>query len=84
MLLNFFTCVIFEWLQKTRVFVPGRPFQARLIFGSGARAYPGEALLLYGRLYLQTLDFAGKACQGQTLQLITNISKLQTQTSLIP
>jgi hypothetical protein len=29
------------------------------------------------RPYPQTLDSAGKACQGQTLQLITNISKLQ-------
>jgi hypothetical protein len=36
---------------------------------------------LYGRLLalLQTLDFAGKACQGQTLQLIMKILKLWTR-----
>jgi hypothetical protein len=28
------------------------------------------------RLYLQTLDYAGEACQGQTLQLIIEICKL--------
>ncbi len=31
------------------------------------------------RPYLQTLDQAGEACQGQTLQLITKIRKLRPQ-----
>ncbi len=29
--------------------------------------------------YLQTLDYARKACQGQTLYLITKICKLRTK-----
>jgi hypothetical protein len=29
--------------------------------------------------YLQTLDQAGKVCQGQTLQLITKVRKLWTK-----
>ncbi len=32
-----------------------------------------------GSAYLQTLDYARKACQGQGLELITEIRKLRTK-----
>ena len=54
------------------MFVPGKPFQPSLMFAGKAGAYPIEAP--FGRStrvgswpHPQTLDWAGKACQGQTL-----------------
>jgi hypothetical protein len=44
-------------------------------------ASKAEEALLYGRLLdllTSIRDYAGKACQGQTLQLIMNIHKLWT------
>ncbi len=64
-----------------KVFVLGKPFQPSLMFASKARAYLSEAPLMYSTLsqapHPQTLDKAGKACQGQTLQLITKICKFR-------
>jgi hypothetical protein len=52
------------------VFVPGKPFQPSLIFAGKVGAFQ----VLNSRVgiwpYPQTLDQAGKDCQGQTLQLI--------------
>ncbi len=55
------------------VFVPGKPFQASLVFASKAEANPSEAPLQCSTLEwapgltLKTSNFAGKVCQGQTL-----------------
>ncbi len=67
------------------MFVPGNPFQPSLMFADKARAYPSEPTLRYSSNradswpYPETLDLAGKACQEQTLQLMTKICKLWTK-----
>jgi hypothetical protein len=67
------------------VFVPGNPFQRSLVFADKARTYLSEPRFRYSTNivgfwpYPQTLDLAGKACQKQTLQLITKIRKLRTK-----
>ncbi len=40
---HFIFFVTFEWAQKARVFVPGKPFESILMFASKARVYPSEA-----------------------------------------
>jgi hypothetical protein len=55
------------------VFVLGNPFKPSLMFADKARAYPTEPAFTYSNNragsspYPQTLDYAGKACQEQTL-----------------
>jgi len=55
------------------MFVPDNPFQPSPMFADKARAYPSEPTFRYSTnragswAYAQTLDYAGKACQGQTL-----------------
>jgi hypothetical protein len=49
------------------------------MFAAKARPYLSEAPWVSSLPYPQTLDKAGKACQGQTLELIMNICKLQPQ-----
>ncbi len=61
------------------MFVPGLPLHLSLMFLVRPGAYPsvnhlkGPSL----RSYSKTLDYAEKACLRQTLQLITDIRKLQ-------
>ncbi len=57
------------------MFAPAKPLQLSQMFA-------GKALqVLHSEVgpwpYPETLDLAGKACQGQTLELITKIRKLQ-------
>jgi len=65
------------------VFVPCRPFQLGQTFVVKTGAYPSEAPIKVRHSrggswpYPQTLDKAGKACQGQTLLSITKMCKLQ-------
>jgi hypothetical protein len=48
--------------------VLGRPFHSSVMFTGKAGAYPRlEELKGWLRSYLQTLDEAGRACQGLTL-----------------
>ncbi len=72
--------VSYEFSYKARAFVLGKPFRPSLMFACKAGAYPSEAPF-QDRLLAspQTLDQAGKACQGQTLQLFTKICKLRTK-----
>jgi len=51
------------------VFVTAKPFQPSLMSVDEAGAYPRVEY----QPYPQTLDNAGKACQGQTLWLIMKI-----------
>ncbi len=54
--------------NKLRVFVPDKPFQHSLMFVGKARAYPIEEAFRYSATGLaHKQDWAGKACQGQTL-----------------
>ncbi len=48
------------------MFVPGKPFQPSLMIADMVGAYPSGAPVRV-QPYLQSLDIAGKACQGQTL-----------------
>jgi len=59
----YFTSVIFECSQQARMFVPGWPFQPSLVFAGNTS----------GRIqsYSQTLNEAGKAWKGQTLQFFS-------------
>ncbi len=54
-------------------------WQPSLIFAGKARSLPQSGAPKNVQPYSQTLDQAGQACQGQTLQLIANICKLRTQ-----
>jgi hypothetical protein len=64
------------------VFVLGRPFQLSLMLVSKAKGLPkkwrNRKELHSGRVwpYSKTLDWVENACQGQTLWLIMNVSKL--------
>jgi hypothetical protein len=60
-----------------RVFIPDKPFKYSLCFG--VKQEPTQETLRSGRLwpYLQTLDNARKACQGQALYLTKNLRKLR-------
>ncbi len=55
------------------VFVPGKPFQHTLMFASKAGGYSSGApfkdstIRVFCKTCPQTLDKAGKACEGQTL-----------------
>ncbi len=59
--------------KKARAFVPGKPFQPSLMFVDKSRSLPSSAApeRCFSRVgskpYSQTLDFAGKACQGKML-----------------
>jgi hypothetical protein len=76
--IKLFTAIIYGFLLKARVFVPGTPFQPNLMFAGKAGAKPRKATFIYStqRSYPQTLDLAGKACHVQTLKLIMKIRKL--------
>jgi len=59
------------------VFVPDKPVQPSLLFAGKTGAYPSEEPLRCSTLgyvpdLTQTLDKAGKACQGQTLAYYKN------------
>jgi hypothetical protein len=74
-----FTGIIYEFLEKAGAFFPGKPFQRSLMFVGNAGAYPREVQVLHSRVpsrpYLQTLDLAGKSCQGQTLEFLNSGKK---------
>jgi hypothetical protein len=59
--------------------VPGKPFKPNLIFAGKARAYPSETPFRCSTLGQapQTLDFAGRAWQRQTILLITKSRNLR-------
>jgi hypothetical protein len=66
------------------VFFTDKTFQPNILFERKAGPSQGEHLKEAPFRasfwpYPQTLDLAGKACQGQTLYLITNIHKLRTK-----
>jgi len=81
--IKLFTVVNYKFFKKARVFVPGKLFKSSLMFVGRARSLPKrttpEKMFHLGRLqpYSQTIDFDGKACLEQTLNLITKICNLQ-------
>ncbi len=59
------------------MFVPGKPFQPS-VYGLSQESTTEWSTCKAGLWpYSQTLDYAGKACQGKTLQLIAKIPKLK-------
>jgi hypothetical protein len=61
------------------MFFPGKPFQDSIVFKGWQEPTQVKHLSgLHSRVgsYPQTLRYAGKDCQGQTLKLITKINKL--------
>ncbi len=58
------------------MFVPGKLSQPGLKFSSEVGANPsGDSTPRVVQTYLQISDLSGKACKGQTLELITKIHK---------
>ncbi len=83
--IKLFLSVIYGFSLYAKVFVPGKLFQPSLMFVGEARSLPqnGAPERCFTRVgfwpYPETLDQAGKASQGQTLQLIVKICKLRTK-----
>ncbi len=73
--------VIYLFLQQARVSVLGKPFQPSLMFVGKPRSTPQSEAPHPRVKRLKGASLrkaqAGKACQGQTLQLITKIRKLR-------
>jgi hypothetical protein len=69
-IIKIFTIVIYKFLSQVRVFLLCKPFQPSLMFACKAGAYLSVELFRYSTLGKdpgQTLDYDGKAFQGQTL-----------------
>jgi hypothetical protein len=48
------------------VFVPGKPLQPSLMYVSKAGTEPSKVPFICSTVGSQTIDYAGKDCQGQT------------------
>jgi hypothetical protein len=80
-LIRIFTDVVYECSKQAKVFVPGEPFQPSLMSVGKAGAYSRVEYLKgsrWGRLRpaSETLDWAGKAYQGQTFPFFSTLADI--------